>query len=65
MTWIHRLQCAVEVSQACLLHHCAHRATNEAIVHGDNKSANILFDGGAAKPRTLAWRAWRATSSTR
>ena len=51
MTWIHRLQCAVEVSQAFYyLHHCAHRATNEAIVHGDIKSANILFDAaGAAK----------------
>ena len=51
MTWIHRLQCAVEVSQALYyLHHCAHRATNEAIVHGDIKSANILFDAaGAAK----------------
>ena len=51
MTWIHRLQCAVEVSQALYyLHHCAHRDTNEAIVHGDIKSANILFDAaGAAK----------------
>ena len=51
MTWYHRLQCAVEVSQALYyLHHCAHRATNEAIVHGDIKSANILFDAqGSSK----------------
>ena len=52
LTWIHRLQCAVEVSQALYyLHVGAHRATNEAIVHGDIKSANfILFDAaGAAK----------------
>ena len=41
--------------------HCAHRDTNEAIVHGDIKSANIA-DARARRSRTLAWRgAWRAT----